>query len=59
MKQTDETYTGSISEFKIESYFAQDINEKVEFKYFPGLEILEIYPGSKYEDTCISEITNE
>jgi hypothetical protein len=45
--------------FKTESYLPKDFDKKVEYQYFLGLEILEVYPGSKYEDTCISEITNK
>ena len=34
-------------------------SEKREFAYFLGLEILDIYKGVKWDDTCISEIRNE
>lgn len=48
-----------VPKFKIETYLPKDFDQKVEYQYFLGIEILEVYPGSKYEDTCISEITNE
>jgi hypothetical protein len=48
-----------VPEFNVESYLPADFDHKVEYQYFLGIEIKEVYPGSKYEDTCISEITNE
>jgi hypothetical protein len=48
-----------VPKFNIELYLPKDFDQKVEYQYFLGIEILEVYPGSKYEDTCISEITNE
>jgi hypothetical protein len=48
-----------VPKFKIETYLPKDFDQKIEYQYFLGIEILEVYPGSKYEDTCISEITNE
>jgi len=43
--------------FKEESYFSQDRKEDVPYNYLLGLEILEVYPGTKYDDTCITEIS--
>lgn len=44
-------------------YFKPDTYEKEgqswDYNYFLGLEILDIYKGSKWDDTCISEIRNE
>ena len=48
-----------IPEYTVDSYFSSRLNNKSDYKYFLGIEILDIYPGSKYDDTCISEITNE
>ena len=33
--------------------------EKRDYTYFLGLEILNVYKGNKWDDTCISEIRNE
>ena len=48
-----------IPDYTPESYFSQRFNENTEYMYFLGIEILDIYKGSKYDDTCISEITND
>jgi len=45
--------------FKTETYFSIKLDGQMEYKYFLGIEILEVYPGSKYKDTCISEIVNK
>lgn len=34
-------------------------SQQWDYNYFLGLEIVEIYKGSKWDDTCISEIRNE
>ena len=33
-------------------------SEEKEYTYFLGLELLDVYEGVKWDDTCISEITN-
>ena len=45
--------------FKPESFFSTVFNSKMEYLYLLGLEIVDVYPGTKYDDTCISEIANE
>ncbi|MEM6736605.1 MAG: hypothetical protein AAF620_11105 [Bacteroidota bacterium] len=47
-----------IPSYKTEKYFDESYNDHVEYRYFLGIEILEVYKGSKWEDTCISEIRN-
>ncbi|HUX96891.1 MAG TPA: hypothetical protein VMV47_14245 [Bacteroidales bacterium] len=49
----------SIPKFKVDTFFSQISNSYVKYEYLLGIEILEVYPGTKYEDTCISEIVNE
>jgi hypothetical protein len=48
-----------IPEFTIESYYSKHFESNSEYKYFLGVEILDVFLGSKYNDTCISEISNE
>ena len=48
-----------IPSFKPESYFSSRFGEETDYMYFLGLEILDVYKGSKYDDTCISEIANQ
>lgn len=40
-----------VPKFIVESYLPKDFDQKVEYQYSIGIEILEVYPGSKYEDT--------
>ena len=47
-----------VPEFKVDSFYFTPFDQVIPYEYFLGLEILEVYPGSKYEDTCISEITS-
>jgi hypothetical protein len=42
--------------FKTEKYSYQ--NEAWDYSYWLMIEIIDVYPGSKYQDTCISEIRN-
>jgi hypothetical protein len=30
----------------------------MDYKYWLMIEIIDVYPGTKYQDTCISEIRN-
>jgi hypothetical protein len=32
---------------------------EMDYSYFLGIEILDIYPGTKWKDTCISEVRNK
>ena len=43
--------------YKPETY--EKNSQPWEYNYFLGLEIVEVYKGSKWDDTCISEIRNE
>lgn len=49
----------NIPDYTIESYFSSSRNETYSYTYLLGIEILDIYRGSKYDDTCISEVANE
>lgn len=44
--------------FKSESHFSAVLGRNIEYLYLLGIELLEVYQGTKYEDTCISEIGN-
>jgi len=48
-----------VPEYEPESYFSVRFDSQTDYKYFLGIEILSVFPGSKYNDTCISEIVNE
>jgi hypothetical protein len=41
-----------------ETYYSQRFNEDTEYMYFLGFEIVDVYQGTKFDDTCISEVTN-
>jgi hypothetical protein len=45
-----------IPPFKKETYLFQD--EQWDYQYWLMIEIIDVYPGTKYQDTCISEIRN-
>lgn len=45
-----------IPPFKKETYLFQ--NEQWDYQYWLMIELIDIYPGTKYQDTCISEIRN-
>lgn len=47
-----------IPTFKVQSYFWEEQQENREYNYFLGIQILDVYKGAKYSDTCISEIRN-
>lgn len=49
----------AIPEFTSDSFFSKTFNTYMKYEYLLGIEILEVYPGTKYDDTCISEINNE
>lgn len=42
--------------FKKETYLFQ--GEQWEYQYWLMIELVDVYPGTKYQDTCISEIRN-
>lgn len=46
----------SIAPFKKETYLFQ--GQPWEYQYWLMIELVDVYPGSKYQDTCISEIRN-
>lgn len=48
-----------VPDFKSETYFSKNFDQNYDYKYFLGVEILSVIPGTKYADTCISEIANE
>ena len=48
----------SIPEYEKETYFSEQYGSEVEYNYFLGIQIIEVYKGAKWDDTCISEIRN-
>ena len=46
-----------IPDYDVKTFFEPG-NREMEHRYFLGLEINEVYEGSKWDDTCISEIRN-
>jgi hypothetical protein len=50
--------TISVPAFEKSTYFNKFMEKEEECRYLLGIEILEVYPGSKYQDTCISEVSN-
>ncbi|MFC2098524.1 hypothetical protein ACFLSP_02135 [Bacteroidota bacterium] len=48
-----------VPEFKVDSFYSPMFEEVMPYGYFLGLEILDVYPGSRWDDTCISEITSK
>ncbi len=51
--------TLTLPEFTSDKYFDKNFNQDMEYQYFLGIEILEVYEGDKWDDTCISEIRNK
>ncbi len=47
----------TIPTFQRRSY--QIDGQEWEYRYWLALEILDVYPGTKWKDTCISEISND
>jgi hypothetical protein len=47
-----------LPKYQIEEYFDVDRDVKNEYKYFLGIEIIDVYKGTKWDDTCISEVRN-
>jgi hypothetical protein len=47
----------SIPSYDISKYVDSNQNE-MEYNYFLGIVIMDVYKGTKYSDTCISEIKN-
>lgn len=43
--------------FKEGTFIPRGKNEEYAYDYLLGLEILDIYPGTLYDDTCITEIS--
>ncbi len=51
------TYQPLVSpSYKKETY--QHESQIMEYEYWLMIELIDVYPGSKYQDTCISEIRN-
>ncbi len=48
----------SVPGFEADSAYHPSFDRVLPYEYFLGLEVLDVYPGSKYEDTCISDITS-
>jgi len=47
-----------IPDFKKDFFNSSIYGDITEYRYFLGIEILAVYPGKKYKDTCISEVIN-
>jgi hypothetical protein len=47
-----------IPDFNVEIYYNPVFKDTREYKYFLGIEILEVYRGTRYDGTGISEISN-
>jgi hypothetical protein len=56
LKDSNQFQSLPIPEFNKETYLFQD--EQWEYKYWLMIELIDVYPGTKYQDTCISEIRN-
>lgn len=56
LRNVNEYQPLSLPIFKTETYPYQ--NEAWDYHYWLMIEIIDVYPGSKYKDTCISEIRN-
>lgn len=48
----------TIPPFEIVSYLNKDQNSYVDHNYFLAIQILDVFKGAKWSDTCISEIKN-
>jgi len=48
----------SIPNYNVETHFHEAFDKEIEYAYFLGIEILDVYKGSKWDDTCISEVRN-
>ena len=57
LKDVNEYQTLETPYYKASSYEFE--SEQRDYTYFLGLEILDVYKGTKWDDTCISEIRNE
>lgn len=44
--------------YQEEEFFNKKIDGTMAYQYFLGLEIIEVYKGTKWDDTCISEVRN-
>lgn len=47
-----------VPEYKVTKYHSEMFQKNMTHKYLLGIEIVDAYSGSKYEDCCISEIKN-
>ena len=48
----------TVPAFSPAKYYSEKFNKEMDYSYFLGLEILDVFKGSKWKDTCISEIRN-
>jgi hypothetical protein len=56
LKDINQFQSLPIPAFKMENYPFQ--GEQRDYSYWLMIEIIDVYPGTKYNDTCISEIRN-
>jgi hypothetical protein len=57
LKDLNGFQTLTIPTFEVSKYVDRNQNN-TEYNYFLGIVILDVYKGTKYSDTCISEIKN-
>lgn len=48
-----------VPSFTANTYFNELMQQETDYTYFLAIEIRSVYKGSKYSDTCISEVNNE
>lgn len=58
LKDVNNYQTIKIPDYKVETYVHKAFDSKIEYAYFLGIEILDVYKGTKWDDTCISELRN-
>jgi hypothetical protein len=44
--------------FEVKTYFNEMANENREANYFLAIQIISVFEGSRWKDTCISEVRN-
>lgn len=49
----------SVPKFTATKHFNERMQQELDYTYFLAIEIRSVYKGSKYQDTCISEVNNE
>lgn len=58
LKDLNGYQTLPIPAFKRETYYWAEQGQSRDFDYFLAIEIVDVYKGAKYADTCISEVRN-